>query len=365
MVIRISDWVIALKDDSSPRTLVVEVSTKCNLSCLHCFRYSASNFSYRDMTLDEYVVIINNALRSGVKKVVLTGWGEPTVNPWILDMLSYAKSKNLYVVLNTNGLTMDKYLDELVKLSIDEVYVSVDAVDVELYDKLRRPSSLSVVTRNIKELSNLKTLYQTRKPVVKTIFTVTKLNVDQLVKLVDYAVDAGIQEVYLSLYIDHPWGLKNAECIKDATCLTRIRDIADTLSVKLMNTPLKLWLPNLESYTARECPFAANRALFVRVDGKVTPCLFLAYNWSIIIEDTKRAIREFVIGDALREDLCDIWRRNMNLYFKLFFNYMPSCLDCDLRKWCSYTLNTETDCWGNSPNCSFCPYHYKFSYCPL
>ncbi|MEM3763279.1 MAG: hypothetical protein QW721_02585, partial [Desulfurococcaceae archaeon] len=88
-------------------------------------------------------------------------------------------------------------------------------------------------------------------------------------------------------------------------------------------------------------------------------------NWSIIIEDTKRAVREFVIGDALREDLCDIWRRNMNLYFKLFFNYMPSCLDCDLRKWCSYTLNTETDCWGNSPNCSFCPYHYKFSYCPL
>jgi molybdenum cofactor biosynthesis enzyme MoaA len=43
------------------------------------------------MEFEEYKKIVDNAVESGVKRVVFTGWGEPTVNRSILDMLSYGR----------------------------------------------------------------------------------------------------------------------------------------------------------------------------------------------------------------------------------------------------------------------------------
>lgn len=317
-----------------------------------------------DMFFEDFVKIIDNAVNSGARKVILTGWGEPTINPNILDMLMYAKSRNLYTVLNTNGITLANFVDELIDIGIDELYVSIDSIDVDLYEKIRSPGDISVVTRNIRRIVELRNLRRASKPIIKAIFTINKLNIDQLIKILHYSVDLGIQEIYINLYIHHRAGLHGMECIMDAECIERLKKIRNELSIKLINTPIKVWMPNLESLTSRECPFALNKALYVRVDGKVTPCMFLAYNWAVIIEGINRVVKENVIGDALKESLINVWRRNIQTYFKLSFNYMPSCLDCELRNWCSYTLTTEVDCWGNAPNCAFCPYHYKFSYCP-
>jgi len=90
--------------------------------------------------------------------------------------------------------------------------------------------------------------------------------------------------------------------------------------------------------------------------------MYLAYNWVTKIRGVRR-IRERILGDALREKLSGIWRRNMETYFKLYFNYMPSCIDCELVNWSSYAISSDIDCWSNSPNYADSPYHYEFSYC--
>jgi hypothetical protein len=90
--------------------------------------------------------------------------------------------------------------------------------------------------------------------------------------------------------------------------------------------------------------------------------MYLAYNWVTKIRGVRR-IRERILGDALREKLSGIWRRNMEMYFKLYFNYMPSCIDCELVNWSSYAISSDIDCWSNSPNYADSPYHYEFSYC--
>ncbi len=361
----VGDWSIRLVDYSRPREIAVEVTTRCNLSCIHCFRYASRSLKLVDMSFDAYKRIVDNAAESGVKKLVLTGWGEPTANKHWLEMIKYAKSRGMQVVLNTNGMLIGDACEDLVSIGVDEVYVSIDAADVALYEKVRRLGDLSVVTKNVARLSELKLEREARKPTLKTIFTITKLNVGELEKLVKYVIEVGIQEVYLSFYVEYPGGAQGLNCLDDPECLAKVKKAVEKLSATLVNAPIKLWAPNIESYTSRECPFAANKALYVRVDGKVAPCMFLAHDWEVVLQGTRRRIREYVIGDALRESLVGVWRRHAKMYFKLYFNYMPSCLDCPLRNWCSYTLSTEVDCWGNEPNCSFCPYHYGFSYCPL
>jgi len=365
MVLRVGDWTVNLSESSSPRGLVLEVSTRCNLRCVHCFRNAVEKFELSDMSFEDYKKIVDNALSSGVKRLVLTGWGEPTVNPHVLDMIGYAKSKNLAVALNTNGARLAEIAEDLVKMSVDELYVSIDAVDVELYEEIRRLGSLSAVSRGLELLFELKRRADSRKPIVKAIFTITKLNLSDLPKLLDYAVKANVIEVYLSLYIHHLGGAEGVDCLEDEGCLSDLEDHLRSIAVRAIDVPVRVWAPNTSSYTSRECPFASNRALFVRVDGRVTPCIYMAYSWVTDIGGVKRRIKECVIGDALRESLLNVWRRNAEMYFKLYFNYMPSCLDCKLVKWCSYTLSSEADCWGNRPNCAHCPYHYKLSYCPI
>lgn len=344
---------------------MIEVSTDCNLRCLHCFRLSSRTLRLEKMDLDVFRVILDNAVRSRVERIVFTGWGEPTTNPYIIDMISLAKSKGLFVILNTNGQMLEEISHELVNHEVDELYISIDAADAELYAKIREKGELTAVTKGILKLNDLKKKTGKPRPVVSSIFTVNKLNVDQLENIIKYVVDVGIQNLYLSLYIPHIGDYLSLDCLNDKECLSRFRLKIEELSLKLLNAPIKLWLPNMDSYTARECPFAYNKALFVRVDGKIAPCLFLAYSWSIMLDKTPRRVNEYIIGDAVRESIDDVWRRNYKLYFKLLFNYMPSCIDCSLKEYCSYTLSTESDCYGNSPNCSFCPYHYRFSYCPL
>lgn len=364
-VIKLHDWVVYLSEYSHPTTLVVEVSTRCNLACIHCFRYAAKHFKLVDMPYENFVKIVDNAVASGVRRLVLTGWGEPTANPRILDMVKYAKNKGLYVVLNTNGVMLRELGEAIVDVGVDELYVSIDAVDVELYEKIRVHGEFSTVSKGIALVSEIKQHRSLRKPVIKSIYTVSKLNLKQLIKLVGYATEIGIQEVYVSMYIHHEAGVPGIDCINNKECIEELKAIFGEVAKIAINAPVKLWIPNTESYTDRGCPYAESRALYVRADGKVAPCMFLAYTWRAVIDGIKRDIFEHVIGDALSESLLDVWRRNAKMLFKLAFNHMPSCLDCTLRNWCSYTQSTGFDCWGNTPNCSFCPYHYKMSYCPL
>jgi len=362
--LRIGDWVVTPADTFKPRELVLEVSTRCNFHCIHCFRYAAIGFRYVDLDLESFKGIIRNAVKSGVRKLVFTGWGEPTVNPYILDMLGYAKKRGLYVTLNTNGTLLHELAKDIVGLGVDELYVSIDAVDVELYERIRKPGDLSIVSRGLERLFEYKQNYGSRRPVVKAIFTVNRLNVEGITKVLDYAAGASVQEVYLSLYIPYEGGLEGIQC-DDEECLSALRKQLEEIAVKAINMPVRVWAPNTSSYTSRQCPFSFNRAVFTRGDGKVAPCIYMAYTWTTKLRGVKREIREYIIGDALSESLLEIWKRNLDLHFRLYFNYMPSCLDCELVRYCSYTLSSEVDCWGNRPNCSHCPYHYKFSYCPV
>lgn len=365
MVLLVGDWIIDLSRDSRPREVVAEVSTRCNLVCVHCFRYSSKSLELADMPLEDFRKIVDNSFESGVKRIVLTGWGEPTVNPNIVDMISYAKKRGLYTILNTNGVMLGELIDDILRLGLDELYVSIDAVDLQLYEKIRRLGDLSAVSKSLAKLSEIKTRSFLRKPIVKSIFTITKLNVDQIPRLLDFAVEIGIQEIYLSYYIHYPGGMAGADCLSDQECQSKLRKYMADIGMRAINMPIKIWAPNTGSYTSRLCPFAANRALYVRVDGVVTPCLYLAHSWRTYVDGVPREIKEVIIGNALKERLTNIWTRHTLTYFKLFFNYMPSCLDCELKNWCSYTLSAESDCWGNTPNCAHCPYHYRLSYCPI
>jgi len=59
---RFTNWVVVLRGDSKPRTLVVELTTGCNYSCIHCFRFAARNFKVVYMDEDLYNRVLMEAV---------------------------------------------------------------------------------------------------------------------------------------------------------------------------------------------------------------------------------------------------------------------------------------------------------------
>jgi sulfatase maturation enzyme AslB (radical SAM superfamily) len=69
--LRIGDWVIEPAQTFGPREVVLEVTTRCNLQCVHCFRFAARGFRYVDMDYGSFRRVVDNAVESGVTRLGL------------------------------------------------------------------------------------------------------------------------------------------------------------------------------------------------------------------------------------------------------------------------------------------------------
>ncbi len=364
---RIGEWIISLAEDSHPRELMIEVTTHCNYDCIHCFRRVMSE-PLGHMDSKVFARVLETAKKAGVEKLSFSGWGEPLVHPNIVDMLRRAKEAGFKVLLNTNGSLLGGIAKTIVDLGIDEVVVSIDAVDPQLYGNIRVRGYLDTVTENLVKLKELLKETGSWKPMVKIEFTLNKLNYLELKRIVDYAKLVGATHVIVSNII--PLTLEHEEklaCYRDNECLKQLEHLKIELGKKSLDSNVQVHMPSFNVVVERKCPFTQNYALYIRWDGLVAPCIYYAHTWKNTFMGIEREIKAVILGNILEEELIDIWRRRENADFRLratIFN-QPSCLDCPLVKYCTLTLTNQVDCWGNTPTCAHCPYSHDITRCPL
>lgn len=95
--------------DDFPLGLDIELTNRCNLSCEMCPFHSesaVSPFNPADMPFNTYERIINEGAYKGLKSVKLNYSGEPLLYNQLIDAIIHAKSKNIDVKINTNGLLL-------------------------------------------------------------------------------------------------------------------------------------------------------------------------------------------------------------------------------------------------------------------
>lgn len=358
------DWIVKLRSKSRPREVAIEVSTVCDLECIHCFRRAISGFKEEYMSMKIFSKVLENAVSSGVEKVALTGWGEPTAHPEFGEIVRLCKEYGLYVVLNTNGSRLHE-LSKLVAEGVDELAVSIDAPTEELYGVVRVGGRLSRVVEGIRELLEHKRTVGRLRPYVKLIYTVNRLNVHEAGALLDFSRKLGVNEVVYSYYIP-PAGGEEIDCIGEPECTSAFEKRLSEAKSMIPELGIRIFIPTFPIGVQRACPFAQNRALFIRHDGVITPCVYYSRTWRTKILGVIRELREVALGDATKESLMSIWReRYVRMFYRLSFTRLPSCLTCKLVKFCEKTRSNENDCLGNAPTCAHCPFYYGLTYCPL
>jgi radical SAM protein with 4Fe4S-binding SPASM domain len=179
------------KTPAFPLNVDIEVSSRCQIKCKHCFRQYMDIHENDFMPLDMYQKIVSECGRYGLFTLKFSMRGEPLLHPDIVDMVRFAKAAGVKEVwINTNGGAITEALaGGLMTAGTDWITVSFDGL-YNHYERVRYPlkyeESLEKLTtlRRVRDELNAKTLLN-----VQTIWSAIKHNPNEYISLMKQIVD--------------------------------------------------------------------------------------------------------------------------------------------------------------------------------
>jgi radical SAM protein with 4Fe4S-binding SPASM domain len=179
-----------------PQTLQVEVTSACNLRCAMCLvRYRPPvNKIAGAMPLAVLRRLLDDL--PGLRQLTLQGLGEPLLAPDLLEMIRYAKARDIRVGFNSNAtLLTRRRAEELVESGLDWLHVSLDGADAEVFEAIREGASFDRVVANLAGLAAAKRAAGSDTPWIRVVFVAMRRNVAQLPELVALLGRIGVSEL--------------------------------------------------------------------------------------------------------------------------------------------------------------------------
>lgn len=133
----------------TPLSIYLDPSSACNFKCKFCYQgirdkeLSQLGFVPRTMDFNLFKEIVSqiSGFPDKIKCIGLTGIGEPLLNKHLPKMISYLKQYNVAekITVTTNASLLTPVLsDALVEAGLDEMIVSVEAMNAKKYLKITK-----------------------------------------------------------------------------------------------------------------------------------------------------------------------------------------------------------------------------------
>ena len=203
-----------------PIEAYIEPTSFCNLRCPACptgLRLGERPFASIDESLFKSTI---DQLGDYVFLLWMYNWGEPLLHKQTPELITYAKSKKLKVVLSSNlSIKMsDDYIDRLVQSGLDTLIISLDGTSADTYKTYRLGGNFDLVRQNMRRIQDAKERHGLTVPQVVWQCLVFKHNEHEI---------AEASSVY------REWG-------------------ADSIKIAPAEMPLELYNPGLEPSTLPE-----------------------------------------------------------------------------------------------------------------
>ena len=161
----------------------------CNMRCKFCFApfYDAKKLLPKGhLPKEKSLELIQKIADFGFQKITFAG-GEPTLCPWISELIAFAKEKGLTTMLVTNGTRLTEEFLNSNKNHLDWIILSIDSAD----DETNIHSGRAVTGKTPVSLQSYKILIDAIKKHgyrLKINTVVHRLNYkDLLLELINYA----------------------------------------------------------------------------------------------------------------------------------------------------------------------------------
>lgn len=250
----------------------------CNLACLHCYR-DAGSAAYNELTTDEAFDLIDEIEKSGFKMLILSG-GEPLIRKDVFEIIKYASSKKLKIMLGTNGTLITRAIAEkCLKAGVARLGISVDSIDEKKHDNFRKyPGSFKKTLKGIENLKKANVPFQIHT-------TVTKNNKDEIEKITHFSENMGAKAHHLFFLVSTGRGKKINSiqlCAKEeeqilARLVRKIKNKEFKIEIKPTCAPTFMRIAKesgLDPQYAKGC-MAATSYCVILPQGDVHPCPYL------------------------------------------------------------------------------------------
>ena len=135
-----------------PSMVLAEVTTRCNLSCVHCpsSMLSAQPDFAGDMATSLYEKIVDEIAQHPDTFFRPFNGGEPMLRRDLPQLVAYAKAAGIrQVAVTTNGtLLIERMRRDLIDAGLDHLEVSIDAASAATYEQVRQSTHYDRVVEN-------------------------------------------------------------------------------------------------------------------------------------------------------------------------------------------------------------------------
>lgn len=308
-----------------PFLLEMEITRRCNLSCVHCYAQATEEGLAEELTLDEIRRVLREGAELGIGELSLTG-GEVLLRPDFLAIIDIAADLGYAVRFVTNAtLLTDELLEHLCRRPIKLITVSLDSLGTAPHESIRGVGSHAPALRNLLRL-------KAAGFALSVITAFSRLNLTEFDRLLDFCLRhrlnwqvqltaaKGRCEKSLTLSPDEYYALgeKVAEAYV-ARLPIRIIPMDDLATFSHFHPLSRL------SETWQGGCTGGLLTLFVRADGQVTPCSALCF-------------AETVVGNIRRDSLraiCEEERCRKLLSWLNPERLTGVCAQCPFRRECS------------------------------
>lgn len=306
--------------------LFLEVTPRCNLSCIHCGSRCDMHAQTDEVPLDAYCALlerIRNTIGSNVF-IVLTG-GEPMLRTEIYELGSCIKDLGFLWGMTTNAtLITPDAAEQLVASGLRTVSVSLDGVE-STHDAIRQHTGAYR-----KAVDGIRNLAATN---VLSALQVTSVINHQSIEELDELFD-----VIVNLPIDS-WRLANVEPIGSALLHPEIlftpEDYARLFSYIRQKRKGKWpvtygcchYLGLQDEGDLRDWFYLCNAGIHVMSvmhNGDIGSCLDIERN------------PQTVFGNIYNDDIIKVWKTGFGIYRQenSLADRNPICANCSQKRWC-------------------------------
>lgn len=297
----------------------IALTYRCQNRCTFCYASAPERGRKTPLMTSEQVkqVIDKIVEQAHVPSLSFTG-GEPTVRRDLPALVAYARRRDLWVNLITNGIrcARPEFVGALAQAGLDSAQVSLEAGDAETHDLV--VGRAGAFERTLQGIRNL----QQAGIRVHTNTTINWRNRHALHGLIDLVSDLGLPHLSMNMVIrtGDAVGQPDLGYTQIGELVLDLKAAAEAKGVKFVwysPTPYCLFNPAAVGLGSPACS-AADGLLSIAPDGGVLPCSSF----------------ERGVGNLLLEDFEVIWERQAARYWREKRFLPPGCQDCEFSALC-------------------------------
>ena len=294
-----------------PASAQFEITNRCNLNCAMCPRTRFYKVKIMDMEYDVYAAVLDKLLP--LHLATLTGWGEPLLHPRLYDMIRVARERGVpEVAITSNGVLFNNaHIPRLLDCGLTSLRVSVDNLAPRDSADASGHSGGADIMDNIARLLAQRTA---PLPRVTLAITISPENHDDVFHLIDRASALAMDGVALMRLNDRfDDSLKRYTFDEEKQVCGDYQAHARKAGIRI-GTPQQMFagIRRVLYRGGVKCPVTYD-SVYVTAEGCITPCC---------------ALPKYVIGDALDQDIGEIWSSHGFKSFRR--DQRKACAHCDL-----------------------------------